>query len=159
MQHDSVITPQMRAAIGVASEPTAHDVEAGAIRRFADAIGDPNPLYRDEPAARESRYGGIVAPPTFLRSMDPGPPTVELQVPYPGLLDGGSDWEFFEPVRPGDTITVTSRVVELKERTGRLGPMLFVVRETSYVGQHDRTVAVQRGTFIYYEPQDEGGPR
>ena len=157
MPNDSVITPEMRAAIGVASEPATHEVEAGAIRRFADAIGDPDPLYRDESAARESRYGGIIAPPTFLRSMDPDLPTAELEVPYPMVIDGGSDWEFFEPVRPGDTITVTSRVVELKERTGRLGPMLFVIRETSYVDQHDRTAAVQRSTLIYYEPQAEGG--
>ena len=109
MQHDSVITSQMRAAIGVASEPTAHDVEAGAIRRFADAIGDPNPLYRDEPAARESRYGGIVAPPHLLAVDGPRPPDRRAAGPLPRAPDGGSDWEFFEPVRPGDTITVTSR--------------------------------------------------
>ena len=34
------------------------------IRRFADAIGDPNPAYRDRDAARALGYSDVVAPPT-----------------------------------------------------------------------------------------------
>ena len=56
MTQESVITQQMRDAVGVESEPITHDVEKGAIVKFAQAIGDTNPLFNDEAAARQTRY-------------------------------------------------------------------------------------------------------
>ena len=150
MTQDSAITPQMREAIGVESEPAEHDVEKGAIVKFAQAIGDTNPAFNDHDEA----HGGMVAPPTFLRSMPSGPPRVQVSSPYGANLDGGSEWEYFEPVRPGDRITVTSQFSDVYERPGRLGNMLFMVRETSYVNQAGRLVAVQRTTGISYDPPE-----
>lgn len=147
----TVITDSMRAAIGKDSVPKTYLVEAGAIRRFADAIGDPNPLYRDEEAARESSYGSIVAPPTFLRLFRPSPAIVEFPNPYSSVLDGGSRWEYFEPVRPGDKITVTVRLLDLYERDGSLGNMLLALRENRFFNQLDKLVAVDRDTEIYYD--------
>ncbi len=153
---DSIITPEMRGAIGVESVPVTQEIEKGAIIRFAQAIGDPNPLFTDEAAARRSRYGGIIAPPTFLRSIIAGPPTVEFDIPYSANLDGGSEWEYFEPVRPGDRITHTVRITDVFERQGRLGNMLFVIREGRYVNQFGTLAALERNTGINYEPQDAG---
>ena len=150
MTQDSAITPQMREAIGVESEPAEHDVEKGAIVKFARAIGDTNPAFNDDDEA----HGGMVAPPTFLRSMPSGPPRVQVSSPYGANLDGGSQWEYFEPVRPGNRITVTSQFSDVYERPGRLGNMLFMVRETSYVNQAGRLVAVQRTTGISYDPPE-----
>ena len=154
MTQESVITQEMRDVIGVESEAITYDVERGAIRKFAEAIGDDNPLYVDEEAARKSRYGGLIAPPTFMRSMSAGRSRATVQSPYPAALDGGSEWEYFEPVRPGDRISVTVKVSEMFEREGRLGNMLFIIRETSYVNQFGKTVAIQRGTGISYQPSD-----
>ena len=152
MSQEAIITSQMRDAIGVASDPLTHDVEKGAIIKFAQAIGDPNPLFNDEQASRQTRYGGLIAPPTFLRSMAPGPMRAEVRSPYPAVLDGGSEWEYFEPVRPGDRITVTVRLVDLYEREGSLGNMLFAVRENRFVNQEGAMVAVARDTEIYSQP-------
>ena len=154
MTQESVITQEMRDVIGVESEAITYDVERGAIRKFAEAIGDDNPLYVDEEAARKSRYGGLIAPPTFMRSMSAGRSRATVQSPYPAALDGGSEWEYFEPVRPGDRISVTMKVSEMFEREGRLGNMLFIIRETSYVNQFGKTVAIQHGTGISYQPSD-----
>ena len=82
MTQESAITPEMRAAIGVESEPRTSEVEKGAIIKFAEAIGDTNPIYNEEAAARQSRYGGMIAPPTFLRSMSAGPLKVDVRSPY-----------------------------------------------------------------------------
>ena len=153
MTQESVITDEMRAAVGVESEPVTYDVERGAIIKFAQAIGDANPLFNDEEAARESRYGGIIAPPTFMRSLISNPAPA-YKSPYSANLDGGSQWEYFSPVRPGDRITVTTKLAELFERPGRLGNMLFSVRETKYVNQFGKTVALQRTTGISYQPSD-----
>ena len=155
MTQESVITPEMRAAIGVESEPYTNDVEKGAIIKFAQAIGDDSPIYNDEVAARNSRYGGLIVPPTFFRSFRSGPMKVDVTSPYSANLDGGSEWEYFEPVRPGDRITVTSKISNMFERAGRLGNMLFIQRETKYVNQFGTTVAVQRTTGISYEPPED----
>jgi acyl dehydratase len=148
MTQGSAITQQMRDAIGVESEPAVYDVEKGAIVKFARAIGDPNPAFNEDDAA----HGGMVAPPTFLRSMPPGLLRAEVRSPYKANLDGGSEWEYFEPVRPGDRIAVTMRVSDIYERPGRLGNMLFIIRETRYVNQEGALVAVQRTTGISYDP-------
>ena len=155
MAEASVITEAIRKAVGVESTPRTHAVEAGAVRKFAEAIGDANPLYHDEQAAHRSRHGGIVAPPTFLRSLAPGPSKVAFESPYPDLLDGGSDWVFCEQVRAGDAVTVTEALVDIAEKSGRLGPMLLTTWETRYVNQSGVTVATQRSTLIYYRAEVE----
>ncbi|MCH8205441.1 MAG: MaoC family dehydratase N-terminal domain-containing protein [Chloroflexi bacterium] len=151
----SVITQGMRDAIGAESEPVTYEVEKGALIRFVEAIEDPNPVYSDERAAREARYGGLIAPPTFFDSMISGPMRVPFENPYKGSLEGGSQWRYFEPVRPGDRITVTSRIAEIYERRGRLGSMLFVVREIGYMNQFGKRVAERRRTAIYFQTPEE----
>jgi acyl dehydratase len=147
---ESVITDEMRSHLDVESDPITYDVEKGAVVKFAQAIGDTNPLFQDEPAARNGPYGGIVAPPTFLRSLIAGEPKEEFPRPFPNNLDGGSEYEFFEPIRAGDRITVTKAIVDLSERQGRLGTMLFTTAETRYVNQLGQLAATQRTTGISY---------
>lgn len=154
MTQESVITQDIKNAIGAESEPITYEVEKGAIVKFAQAIGDDNPLFNDEEAARKTRYGGIIASPTFMRSLI-SKPTPSFKNPYPAALDGGSQWEYFEPVRPGDRITVTTRIADIFEREGRLGNMLFTIRETRYVNQFNKTVALQRSTGISYQPPEK----
>ena len=155
MSQESAITRGMRDAIGVESEPASHEVEKGAIIKFAEAIGDANPVFNDEQVARLTRYGGLIAPPTFFRSMPAGPMKAQVQSPYGAALDGGSEWEYFEPVRCGDRITVTTKIADIFERQGRLGNMLFFIRETRYVNQFGKIAATQRSTGISYQPEGE----
>ena len=53
-------------------------------------------------------------------------------------------------IRVGDRITVTKAIVELTERQGRLGTMLFTTAETRYVNQLGQLAATQRTTGISY---------
>ena len=146
-----VITEEMkRQAIGAESPPVTLEVEKGAIARFSEAIEDANPLWGDEVAARRSRYGGVTATPTFLRSLR----TERLELPFEEqfqrVLDGGSEWEYFEPVRAGDRITAVNQVTDLSERAGRLGPMIFISTVTTYTNQLGQVVATQKSTLIRY---------
>ena len=59
-------------------------------------------------------------------------------------------WLSFQAVR----IAVTMKVSDMFEREGRLGNMLFIIRETNYVNQYGKTIAVQRGTGISYQPSE-----
>ena len=141
---------ELEQAIGTESSPVTCDVELGSIIKFARAIGDPSPLFSDEISSRNSRYGGVVAPPTFLRSLPVNSFIPPLESPFTRRLDGGSHWDYFEPIRSGDRITITQKLTDVSQRDGRLGPMLFMTREIRYVNQFDQTAAVQRGVGISY---------
>jgi acyl dehydratase len=144
------VTDEVRKQIGKTAEPRTYEVERGAIRRFAEAIGDPNPLFNRELDARAGRFGGMIAPPTFCRSMMASFPEIKIDMPGNRGLDGGSDWEYFVPIRPGDRITVQTKIADIRESDGRLGAMVFTTIETSYTNQFGQLCALQRATGIRY---------
>lgn len=147
----SFLTEEMRQqAIGLEGPPVTTEIEKGAIIKFAQAIEDDNPLFNDEEAARKSQYGGLIAPPTFLRSVRSSRREVPFDIPFNNALDGGSDWEYFEPVRPGDLITAVSRITDMQERSGRMGVMIITTTVTTYTNQFGQVVATQATTGIRY---------
>jgi len=106
-------------------------------------------------AARLTRFGGIVAPPTYLIVMRPMVAArLRLESPYPKSLDGGTRWTYVEPVRPGDRISATARLANLYEREGRLGTILLQVIDIEYVNQFGQRVVSQRDTHIRYGAED-----
>jgi acyl dehydratase len=146
----SALNDELRSFIGVESNPVTYEIERHAVERFANAVGDPNPLHADEIAARNSSYGGLIAPPTFFRSLLPGAYPEPYPEPFAHILDGGSKYRYWEPVRVGDRITVTRKIIDLFEKQGRLGTMLFKIAEISYVNQLGQVAATQTTTTITY---------
>ncbi len=145
------LTEEMRQqAIGQKSAPRTADVEKGAIIKFAEAIEDDNPVFNDDQAAQKSRYGGLIAPPTFLRSVGVDRPTYPFDLPFNRLLDGGSDWEYFHPIRAGDKITAVSEITDINERTGRMGLMIITSIVVTYSNQDGQVAATQTSTSIRY---------
>jgi hypothetical protein len=152
----ALLTDEVRAFIGVESPvlTVPEPVERGAVRRFAQAIMDEDPIYGAEAPAE--RYGGPVAPllfPSFMirrplgapdllteRAADPdfdasagfasdGLPELPLNL---ALLNGGLDVEFHRYARHGETITVKSRYLDIVERASKSGPMLLVITQSDY---------------------------
>ncbi len=150
MNQMSSLTQEFTKLVGVEAEPEIWEVEKGHIRRFAEAISDPNPIYRDEAYAARTRYGGIIAPPQFL--IDAGlVKFVDRLVdmcPDKANINAGTDLEFYEPMRPGDTITTVAKLAEVKGKTGKSGEMVFLTVEVTYTNQKGELVAVCRNTFI-----------
>lgn len=134
MPEASVINDEMRAAIGVESEPSVYEIEKEAIRRWAEAIDDPNPLYHDTEYAKKLGYRNLVAPPGFLPHyafpVKRGKPKVRVESPYSRNLNGGGDFEFFKPIQAGDIILMTTNISEIYEREGKFGRMLFIITES-----------------------------
>ena len=155
-EQDSLITEEMRRAIGVESEPGVIEVEKETIRRVADALDDPNPLWRDEEYAKGTSHDGIIAfPIAFHPSTRAGKSNASYESPARGGVVANDEWEFLEPVRPGDRITVTTRVVDFYEREGRQGRMLFTVTEATYRNQHGRVAMLQRRTGVGFAPRKQ----
>ena len=118
------------------------NVSAEDIGKFCTAIGETNPLYTDEAAAKKGPYGGIVAPPSFAVTFRNGRHFF-THVPRFGRagFDAGKDVEFVAPIRPGDKVTLTSHVKEIFEKTGRTGTMVFVVIRSTLKNQKDEVLA------------------
>ena len=119
-----------KSLIGRESEAVVHEVEKGAIRRFADALGDPNPIYVDEAAARAAGFPALVAPPTFpvaLTSNERFRHSLDLGTR--SILQGEQQFEYARPILAGDRIVVRSKVADVQERAGASGPMDVLVVE------------------------------
>lgn len=139
-----------RTLIGTAMAPFPVEVEKGAIRLFADAIGDPNPLYRDEAAARQRGLPGLLAPPTFPASFRP--PTRQpwlLPLEEGRILAGEQRFSYTRPVVAGDVLTCTFRLAEVTEKEGRSGTLEFIRQELKAVDPEGRPVVTNTRVVIY----------
>ena len=154
MTTQSVVTDEMRAQIGVESEPWTVEVDKTSVRMFARAVGYTDPIFYDEDFAKSKGYRSLPAPPHYLGTpvFNPNAPArrgAQLNVPYRRNLNGGTDIEMFDTIQAGDILSATSRLGDLEETSGRLGPMLIVRTETVY-RRDGKIVAIARGTGIRY---------
>ncbi|MFC1892445.1 MaoC family dehydratase N-terminal domain-containing protein [Chloroflexota bacterium] len=153
MTEGSLITGEIKKAIGMEFGPFVYEVEKGAIRDIAGAIGDPNPLWQNVEYAKAARYGGIIASPTFLFALRIDEVTqriTTLKCPLKDELNGGSEIEYLAPIRPGDVITVRAKINDVLERQGRSGKLLFFYIDVTYENQKGELVIKHRFNFIRY---------
>ena len=163
MVQESLITDEARAAIGRESEPTTgYEVSAHEIRRYCYAIDDLSPRYVDEEHAKRTKNKGIVAPPLFFgipfardvpvamlnKDGTPQRSSGRPKLKAERVMAGGTEIEFFAPLRPGDVLTSRSKIADIYEKVGRTGPMAFTVMETTYTNQRGELVARDRTTSI-----------
>jgi acyl dehydratase len=153
---ESVVTDEMRALIGVEGPESTSEVTSTGCRLFARAVGHTDLIFFDREAARSRGYRDIVAPPGFLGSavFRPGE-KVDMfhqgpRTPYRRILNGGTTFEYFEPLCAGDVVRSRSKITEFQERQGSIGSMLITSRETSYVREDGTLVAKMYGTLINY---------
>jgi acyl dehydratase len=100
-----------------------YDVGVEKIREFADAIGDPNPAYRDSAAARALGHPDVIAPPTFpfvltfkaSRAIINDP---ELGIDYSRVVHGEERFTYSRPVHAGDSLTVEVTIDSIRSAGG-----------------------------------------
>ena len=156
MAEGSLITDEMRKHIGVTLDTTVFKVEDGAIQRYAQAIGDANPLYNDIGYASKSKYGRLICPPGFAgwpakpEAWDPlALPAMLIKAGAPPrLLDGGIEFEFFEPIGAGDVLVATTKIVDMSEKATKTGNMVLTTVETSWLNQNGDVAVSSRSTVI-----------
>jgi hypothetical protein len=158
---DTYITEEIRKMLDVERDvmisPPIGDSD---IRKWAIAVYWPETPPRqfwDVEYARSSRWGGIVAPQEFNPFAWPveRKEATRLGGPIgkgPGerVLNGGSEAHYYAPMRPGDVIRSGTKLVEVYEKTGRLGVMMFLINETTWTNQQGEVVKVDRKTSIRY---------
>jgi acyl dehydratase len=152
-------------------------VEGSHILMFARAIGDDNPVYRDEQKARPGEAGGIIAPPTFVQAGAQFDPDYALRpragVPWLGSgkhpsglpsadrsgggrgsggLHAEQHYEYHRHIKPGDVLTAKSEPGRTWEKESkRAGKLKFIERITTYTDQHGQVVITARSVGMSTE--------
>jgi len=142
-----------KAVVGKEYPPYAVTVERGKIKEFARAIGDLSPFYLDDRVGAASAWGDLIAPPTFAvtfrdEAADTAAFLRDLGTDISRILHGEQEFELFRPLQPGQTYLCRPKIVDLYEKTGRSGPMAFVVRETTVTDHANEIVATMRSTTV-----------
>jgi hypothetical protein len=144
---------QLNRIVGKEYPPFPVTVERGKIKEFARAIGDLDPFYVDDDAARASEWGDLIAPPTFAITFrdddaDTGALLRDLGTDVSRLLHGEQEFELLCQIRPGETYLCRPKVVDQYEKAGKTGPMGFVVRETTVTDRANEVVARMRSITV-----------
>jgi acyl dehydratase len=129
-----------------------YEVSRVKLAEFAEAIGDPNPVYSDRGAAQEAGYRDVIAPPTFpiviamtgsSRALaDPG-----LNLNYAMVVHGEQRFEYSRPLVAGDVVTAQVTISDIKD-VGRNSMLTTTTEIRTVQGEHVCTAhstLVERG--------------
>jgi hypothetical protein len=139
-----------RALIGTSAAPFAVEVEKGAIRRFAEAIGESAEIYLDETVAQSLGYPGIVAPPTFPTTFrPPGKPAWVRGLDEGRVLAGEQGFRYWRPILAGERLHCELRFTDLQEKRGGSGNMELIIQDLLVTSPAGDMVCVNRRVVIY----------
>ena len=138
------------AFIGRSYPPTApYEVARAKIAEFADAIGDPNPVYRDRAAAAALGYPDVIAPPTFTTILtfaaarqlidDPA-----LGLDYSRVVHGEQRFVYARPVRAGDELVTIVTVTNIRSAAGND----MITSRTEIETVHGEPVVIAYSTLV-----------
>ena len=128
-------------AVGQTFRSSVLKIDAERIKTFA-AEFDPQPFHLDEDAARQSRFGGLIASGWHTAAL-----TMRLVAdsdfkPAGGIVGAGvEELRWTRPVRPGDELRIESEILEVRPSRSRPDQGLIKARTTTY-NQHDEAVQI-----------------
>lgn len=130
--------------IGRTTPPQTVDVEKGRLKFFAKAIGETDPVYTDEEAAKAAGYSALPAPPTFAFCLEMETNSLwdniaAMGVPVGKILHGSQTFKYLAPIVAGDRITFVTKVSDIYDKKG--GKMEFIIEDTTATNQDGTPVA------------------
>lgn len=129
------------------------EVEKGRLRLFAKAIGETDPIYSDEQAARAAGHASLPVPPTFffcleMERADPYDWFHELGMPLGQVLHGEQSFTYHRTAYAGETLTFSAELLDIYEKKN--GALQFLVQRNfvsdasgTPVAEFDRTVVIR----------------
>ncbi len=156
------------------------------IRHFVEAIGDENPIYLDEEAARDAGRGGIVAPPAMLQAWtmrglrrhlaamaERARPPAERAAPpsaqdealaalaehgFSSVVATNCEQEYRRELRVGDVLVAASEIESISgEKRTALGAGHFLTSLTTFRDSAGVIAATMRFRILLYRPGAPSG--
>lgn len=139
-----------RTLIGTSAAPYVVEVEKGAIRKFALAIGDDNPLYFDRDYAVQHGYDDILAPPTFPTCFRPpeDPPWIQT-LDRRRIVAGQMSFSYEKPITAGMRLHCSVHLVGIDRKDGSRGSMDLIRQELRGHDEAGDLVFVAGRTTVY----------
>lgn len=134
--------------IGRTTPPMTFDIEKGRLKFFAKAIGQTDPVYSDEAAAKAAGYASLPAPPTFMFCLEMETNSLwdniaAMGVPVGKILHGSQTFKYHAPICAGDRITFVTKVSDIYDKKG--GALEFIVEDSTATNQNGALVGeIQR---------------
>lgn len=127
------------------------------VRRWVQAMENPNRLHFDEEYAAASAYGRIVAPQSFTMWWCRGQGGMSAafgEIPGAHLSEVGDEWWFYGPrLFPGDRVRCDRMAFDYRvTRTAFAGPSVFQRGDTTYINDRGEVIAKQRVTMLRFLP-------
>jgi acyl dehydratase len=124
-----------RDRIGFTTPPLRVVIDRWQVGLFCQAIGETDPVYHDDAAARRAGHPACLVPPTFLKALEVdhcGSAAIleQLGIPMRSVLHAEQAFEYLAPVRVGDTIGLTRTFSDAYDRKG--GALTFIVLDTRF---------------------------
>ena len=159
---------EIKAAGGPKPRVGRDPVNQPMVNSWVEAIGDTNPIYRDEDAARAFGHPGIVAPPAMIQvwtmfglagerpTDDPMGPMMELfdSAGYVGVVATNCEQTYHRYLRPGEQVSVASEMRDV------VGPKQTALGEGWFINQHitwrvgDEDVAEMAWRILKFKPRE-----
>ena len=141
--------------IGHEFKPFSTTVEAGKVKLFCKAIGEEDPIYADEAAAKAAGYRAVPVPPTFLQAITNDDPEKGgllklINVDIGLILHGEQHYDYLAPVFVGDKVTCQQKIVDIYDKKG--GALWFIVSETAMKNETGKMVAKATGITVVRNP-------
>lgn len=145
----------LKETIGKRSEKVKNTIERGAVKKFAEAIGDLSPIFFDEEVGKKSKYKQNIAPATFPVTLDFGV-VQELALPSKGLIHGEQSFHYNRPLFVGEDVYCYTIVEDYYEKTGNHGEMGFLVISKVGVDAQDAPIITEKRVIIINETVRKG---
>ncbi|MFY9768347.1 MAG: bifunctional MaoC family dehydratase N-terminal/OB-fold nucleic acid binding domain-containing protein [Mycobacterium sp.] len=159
---------EIKAAGGAKSRAGRDPVNQPMINSWVEAIGDSNPIYVDEVAARAVGHPGIVAPPAMIQVWtmfglggerpkdDPMGPIMKLfdDAGYIGVVATNCEQTYHRYLQPGEEVSIASEMGDV------VGPKQTALGEGWFVSQHivwrvgDEDVAEMNWRILKFKPRE-----
>jgi len=128
---------EMRKYVGNKGKPTVFEIDKTMIKRYCEAIGDSSPMWRDR-----------MPPGMLTAAMLMGEGAQMPPFPYPGIVDAGGEWEYFKPIKAGDTITVVNEFTGAEDKSNEKRKMLLFSMKSTFTNQRNEVVATSSGRVM-----------
>ncbi|MDO8751033.1 MAG: MaoC family dehydratase N-terminal domain-containing protein [Dehalococcoidia bacterium] len=175
------LTEELKALIGTTGERVQAclwGIEKETLRKFTQAVMDPDPRYWDEEFARGTKFGELVTPGIFCTYLNKTPSSVEdpvtkgfrqnpvsdgfaierggrgslprVRSELVRILNAGNEIEVLQYPHLGDVVFSQAKIANIEERGGRDGShMLIVTNETIFTNQKGEVLCITRGSAIH----------
>ncbi|MFT8276422.1 MaoC family dehydratase N-terminal domain-containing protein [Kerstersia gyiorum] len=148
----SLLTPDITRHIGTSLPPFDFEVNRNDIRKYAIATGQRNPRFLSGDEAPLLFLFSAMIPRTPLEQLrpdghHPDNPLIPV-LPLKRIMAGGSEFQVLGRIMGGETLTVRQRILDIHEKEGASGPLIFLILENRYERQDGSPVVIEKLTRI-----------